>query len=159
MQLFPVSHQYHRDPKWKRAWDPRGLCVHGIWWKGQKYLVWFGGIYFLKDECLFVAHIQIYNHSCMGKLYPFLHCNFNILLHSHILTVEPLSDGIHLKRSISNPWVIHQRAWFAQLGDLPCAAGLVEPLFSVRNECVPPRLAERRTRDIFQMTRGAHALK
>lgn len=163
MQLFPVSHWCHQDPSGNKPdtldiFEDHTLSVKTALTFG---VVWLNIQYIHKDECFFFftriwANVQSHNHCCNGK-----RCIF-ITTSSFFSTVEPLSDVSHLKHlkwSISNPWVIHQTARSMRTA---CAAGLqftAQHFFSGRNECVPPRLAERRTRDIFRMTRGAHALK
>lgn len=165
MQLFPVSHRCHQDLSGNK---PRSDTLDVFFF--FLGLGWLNIHPLKKMRALFQiwANIQTYNHRCIWKtslfllLFPledslYFFPAFLLTDVSHFLA----SEVKHLK-PVGN---IKELGSCRQLGALGAAGlqlaapTLLAPLFSGSDGWAPPRLAPRRTVDIFPMTRGAHALK
>lgn len=154
--------------KWKQAlpWHPG--CLLGIMLayylcKMQFHLV-FSWIYIPKDECLFQPGFELTSKHIITAAWEnflfsfFSTWKFPLQVLATTLWCQSFKayEVKHLK-PISN---IKELGSCRQLGALSAAGlQLAAQHFSGSNECAPPRLAERRTMDIFPMTRVACALK
>lgn len=147
-------------PKWKQAWHPGhfwgsyAICEDrtNVWCGLVEYTVFLPTFEQTSNRITTAAMESVASSSQLKTSLDFfflLNCWTTLWCKS-----SEASEAKHLKpMSNTSNSSLH-------VDSLCCWTSVHSPtLLSGRNECVPPRLAERRTRDIFRMTRGAHALK